>query len=522
MATSYSASVKALQEVPYYSTHEATSKNKRGKYKKDATFTVSGCKTTTAGSNKVYWVKNKSTGFWSILSDGDKTYLKIVKDNSNPPLFNGKVTQTKYINKKGKTVYLTVTPVNYELETAYSTGGSVTISYCIPSEKTSSLIESSAYKKLPITTDNWNVSKHQPVLLKRSKSKSVLQRNANAYPSATKVDKKYQYDYTISIQNDIRESIQNIKENLNVPSAYSRLELNKKFHSQFNRFRIQYPDYFLNNTIAYVVMTRPDLNLFNSNGEMLKQIANDPQLYYIVRAGKETAKTLTKNYSGAHDFNPLLSNTLTSLDIQDESIDTLETGETFTGFKTQYAKSNIRSMTAGTINLRFPEVYNMSITHAHQLWCSYESGVYRGSLKPKSKYIWGKELDYACDIYYFLLDVEDMIIRYWCKYTGCFPLNVNKSVFSYDVGTQIQHPELSVTYAYFAREDLSPTTLNEFNNNSGGISNGFTYRANYIAEKGGPDSCGKTWSNAPFVQAITRKNGFDLDSELFALRFRPL
>lgn len=349
---------------------------------------------------------------------------------------------------------------------------------------------------------------------------SIIRRNGNMYPSIAGVSddsSDFKYDYTISIQKSITDAIQKEKENLNIPSAYTRRELNKLFHTKFNRFRIQYPDYFMNNTIAYVVMTRPDLNLFSSGFTPHEQISNDPQMYYIMNADIETAKTLVKNFSSAHHFNPLLSNTLTSIDVSDESIDTLETGETFTGFKTQYAKSNIRSMTAGTINLKFPETYNMAITHAHQIWCTYESCVYRGTMKPKDKYIWGKELDYACDIYYFLLDVEDMIIRYWCKYTGCFPLNVNKSVFSYDAGSQLNHPELSVTYAYFAREDMSALTMSEFNNNAGGNVTNFKYRSNFVPSIG---VCGNTWSNAPFIQTITQSDGMGNTSYLYALKFR--
>ena len=324
------------------------------------------------------------------------------------------------------------------------------------------------------------------------------------------------YDYTINIQSTMLNDIKKIKRNLNIPSAYSRLELNKMFHTEFNRFRIQYPDYFLNNTLGFVVFTRPDLNIVDSNGDILSQVANDSQLYYIMKASPETGKTLTKGYSGRHYFNPLLTNTVMSLDVSDESIDTLETGETFTGFKTQYAKSNIRSMTAGTISVTFPETYNMSLTHLHQLWCAYESGVYRGSLKPKDTYIWQKELDYACDIYYFLLDAEDFIIRYWCKYTGCFPLNVNKSVYSYNGDTAINHPNLNVTYAYFAREDLSLVNLVEFNNNSNANNTSFKYKAEYIPALG---ASGQTWSGPPYVAKIKRPTGFDRDAELYALKF---
>lgn len=405
-----------------------------------------------------------------------------------------------------------------------NTESDLTIVNCIPTSS-STIVEDNVHS---INISGINNSTHIHVPPKRLGS--TLEQNQNAYPrvlSTPTINSKgvpigrYKYNYEIEMQRSIRDAIQQVKENLNVPSAYNRLQLNKLFHEKFNRFRIQYPDYFLNGTLAYVVMTRPDLNLFKSSdlsySNLQTQVLNDPQLYYIVNADIETARTLTKSYSSKHHFNPLLSNTLTSLDISDESIDTLETGETFTGFKTQYAKSNIRSMTAGTISLKFPETYNMSITHAHQLWCTYESCVYRGSMEPKDYYIWNKELDYACDIYYFLLDKQDMIIRYWCKYTGCFPLNVNKSMFSYDVGNDINHPELSVTYAYFAREDMSSMTLNEFNNNSGGLTTGFKYRSNYVPHM---DASGNTWAEAPFVECIKQPTGMERDASLYALRFR--
>lgn len=411
--------------------------------------------------------------------------------------------------------------VDTKVNVVYTEGGDLKIVNCIPQATAVSKVESA---QSVVLDTPFKHSAYTPPPMDRDCSYDILQQNQNQYPPVNSIDtnKKYKYDYEISVQSSILESINKVKENLNIPSAYNRLELNKLFHEKFNRFRIQYPDYFMNGTLAYVVMTRPDLNLFKSDDDLSysnlqAQVLNDPQMYYILNADLETAKTLTKGYSSKHHFNPLLSNTLTSLDISDESIDTLETGETFTGFKTQYAKSNIRSMTAGTINLRFPETYNMSITHAHQLWCNYESCVYRGSMEPKDKYIWNKELDYACDIYYFLLDKEDMLIRYWCKYTGCFPLNVNKSVFSYDAGSELNHPELSITYAYFAREDMSSMTINEFNNNAGALNTGFKYRANYIPSI---NASGNTWSNAPFVQLTTRDTGMDRNAKLYTLRFR--
>lgn len=420
--------------------------------------------------------------------------------------------QIAYKDSNGNLKYEDITTTTSYSDRKYNTAATTDVEYSIPA-----VDENMMYSFEKLAMGKWNKSKSKPV--KKTLKGDGSTANQNSFPKYVSKNaatgRKY-YDYTITIQKDIMQSIQAAKRNLNIPSAYSRLELNKLFHTKFNRFRIQYPDYFMNNTIGYVVFTRPDLNIFDGDAIHF-QVANDPQLFYVMNASRETARSLTKGYSGSHHFNPLLSNTVMSLDVSDESIDTLETGETFTGYKTQYAKSNIRSMTAGSISVTFPETFNMAITHLHQLWCAYESGVYRGSLKPKEEYIWNKELDYACDIYYFILDAEDMVIRYWCKYTGCFPLNVNKSVFSFSGETQINHPSLSMSYAYFAREDMNPINLNEFNRNSGGETTNFKYKAMYIPDLGG---CGNTWSGTPYVAAIKRGTGFSRDADLYALRFK--
>ena len=362
-------------------------------------------------------------------------------------------------------------------------------------------------------------NKKGAVVSKKGANKEVARQNPYGYPKVkgNAPGGRKKYDYTIAIQSDIIKAINKEKKNLNIPSAYSRLQLNKRFHEKFNRFKIQYPDYFLNNTIGYVFFTRPDLNLFDSDGNANSQVESDPQLYYAVMSNEQAVKSLTKNYAGGHHFIPLLCNTVMSLDVSDESIETVETGQTYTGYKTQYAQTNVRSMTAGTINVTFPETYNMAITALHQVWCSYESGVYRGILEPKAKYIWNKEIDYACDIYYFLVDAQDMIIRYWCKYTGCFPLNVNKSVFSYSGDTHINHPNLNISYAYFAREDMSFITLGEFNNNAGGVSANWKYKALYNPIGG---VSGDTWASRPFIQHSTINNGFG-QAQIHYLRFKP-
>ena len=252
-----------------------------------------------------------------------------------------------------------------------------------------------------------------------------------------------------------------IQKNMDIPSFYTREQLNWNVHVNFNRFKKEFPDTYLRNTIGVVIFTRPDLNLYDSSLNKNAMIASDPRSNHIINKNAMVARLLTNQCTGkeSHKFNPLLSNLAQSLDVVDDSIDTLDTGETFTGYKMQYAKHNIKSITSGSISIKYRETYDLSITDTHQLWVDYMSNVYRGIFEPKREYVWKKELDYACDVYYFLLDQDGETIKFWTKYYGVFPNNVPKSAYSYDFGSSINLPELSVNYSYIYKEDLSPVAL---------------------------------------------------------------
>ena len=294
-----------------------------------------------------------------------------------------------------------------------------------------------------------------------------------------------------------------IEVNMNIPSVMSREEINRNYHVNFNRFRIDYPDIYLKNTMAVLVFTRPDLNIFDSNGNKTVMVAADPRSNMIVDKNKFAAQMLTARGpdNTSHMFNPLLSNMAQSLEIQDDSIEILDTGETFTGYKMQYSKHNIKSITAGTLSVKYKETFDTAITDTHQLWVDYMSNVYMGIFEPKRQYITDKILDYACDLYYFLLDQDGETIKFWSKYYGVFPNNVPKSTFSFDAGSQVQFPELNVTYTYIYKEDLSPVALTEFNENAGNVSKHVSTFNTKIGLSG------PTWVGTPFVYSFEYSKG---------------
>lgn len=334
------------------------------------------------------------------------------------------------------------------------------------------------------------------------------------------------YDYTTDVKSanvggvSGEDFIKEIRENLNIYSNWTKLEVNNKYHTEFNRFKLDHPDIFLRNTIGYIVFTRPDLNFLDDNGQLLSEISADPRVEYIAKNNMHLVQCLTHEYDGTtgHNFNPFLSNLAQSLEVMDDSVDTLETGETFTGYKFQYSKHNIKSITSGSLNIKFKETFDLGITNLFQLWVDYQSDVYKGVLLPKEDYIWFKNIDYMCNIYYFLLDQDGETLLFWSKYFGVFPVNVPKSSLAYDAGSQVQLPDMSVQFSYIYKEDLSPATLVEFNRDAGlENSSNVTYIPTYNDKLG---HSGKTWAGVPFVSSYESTNGIVTNSQGFKFRFR--
>jgi hypothetical protein len=280
----------------------------------------------------------------------------------------------------------------------------------------------------------------------------------------------------------------------------------------FNRYHVNHPDYNLPNSVPYVFITRPDLNIFDADtGEVndsIKQTAEAAFFYEASLKHQNVCLSLTSQYSGSHDFIPLLSNTADSLDIQDESIKTIETGETLTGWKIVYARHDIESKTAGTINISYTDDNMLSIYLMHKIWHEYMNGVSRGIFGPKDSYARNGIIDYASSIYYILTDQTGENIIFWTKYYGAFPTNCPSSTFSYNKDNPIKTPSLSIQYAYSFKEDMNPLALAEFNGNSSGD---FTYVPVYNENT---FRCNSTLVGPPFIDT-------DDGGTTYKIRFRP-
>ena len=100
----------------------------------------------------------------------------------------------------------------------------------------------------------------------------------------------------------------------------------KKLSTQFNRFKMAFPDEELTKTFAYVFFTRPDLNILTSSTKLSSQADADPLYNYLYKNNPSLFRNLTKYGSATHAFNVFLSNNAKSFEISDEYIKTVEAG----------------------------------------------------------------------------------------------------------------------------------------------------------------------------------------------------
>lgn len=312
-----------------------------------------------------------------------------------------------------------------------------------------------------------------------------------------------------------------------------------ELYVKFNRFKKPFPEIYAGKTFSHVFFTRPDLNLLKDGeidnalgasgsiweAKLNDHFSNDPTFYYLFNNERRMLLSLTKHYTWKHDFNVYLSNSAESFEVPDEFIETIEHGETLTGYKVQYGKHNIKSNTAGSFSVSYTDDRDANIYKMHKAWIEYISKVFRGEAIPKKEYIKKKILDYTCSVYYFILGPDNETILFWTKYFGVFPTNTPSSAYSWASGANVRLPKFTINYAYAFKEDLNPLSLAEFNMNSRMDLNYVrTYEADVL-------STGKTLAGPPFIETFRGDPGFfnshgsnkvtnGTDQYIYKLRFR--
>ena len=238
---------------------------------------------------------------------------------------------------------------------------------------------------------------------------------------------------------------------------------------------------------AFVFVTRPQL--FLNNDENIAKQNKDTHSYLALENMtkepkftqfmlKEISNDLDKsifdslsifsNFSSS--FLPMFTNQCKNFDTMNTMLDSIDAFETKQGFKEMLPSFKTVSESANQLSISVTEDSNLSFTKLMTLWVNYISNVTDGTFNANPEMIANGILDYTSSIYYFVLGPDGQSIKYWARYTGCWPTTIPYGNLRYSKGVN-ETVELELPFVYTVKEDMDPMILEDFNILSLGLAN---------------------------------------------------
>jgi len=307
--------------------------------------------------------------------------------------------------------------------------------------------------------------------------------------------------------------------------GYSYADINKNIQ-YFNISRLPDVDNATEPYIAYILMSRPDLNVTSGAGGIWgKNTGTDTSQQNL-----ETMKNMAMTAAYANDkygemmlyqlsransniWLPLITTRSKNFNVNDAELKQIEKGLTFFGHKIIYGKHSEDHKIAGSFTLEFRNDRYLSILKMMQLWVSYIYNVSKNDwIVPDENYQRNAILDYCGSLYYLVTRRDGRELVYWEKLTGVFPTRVPWSMFS-TTDQMIVEDNVSIDFAYSIRSDpCDPSVLNDINVLSGDsydtiqqkMANGWTHPSLLSNEvwqnnKETPFVKGDVWATNPYI-----------------------
>ncbi len=272
----------------------------------------------------------------------------------------------------------------------------------------------------------------------------------------------------------------------NTNKDYAGIETMTKFSGFFDK---QYDDPLINGH-AFVFLTKPELFIYPLNDYTSKTTSDsndttkmelafynmcaDPIFApYIGAQALNPQDTLIAQQLSVFDsytnpdfkksnFLPIFTNKSKSFAPTDALLDTTETHETKEGYRFTMPTHTTGSRAGGTVSFSVNETANMDFTKYMTLWVNYIENISNGVFRANPTYVKNGVIDYMSSIYYFTTEPDGKTLKYWTKYTGCYPTTIPFSAFSYQKGSR-DVVELDIPFQYMSKEDMNPAILEDFN-----------------------------------------------------------
>lgn len=366
--------------------------------------------------------------------------------------------------------------------------------------------------------NSWQNSKRRIEML--NGNKSVIQ-NAYKFPFVSSnysvssgTAAKYDYQF---IPNDPRLPSNSPVRNLENRLMELRAALGIPVHGNndiarsmamymYNRFKVPDTNIAHNRSTTHIFFSRPDLNIMDGVNEPAKQVNGHTDTALLWRTHPEIFKLLTdyRRCGDNNNLNLLLSNRITSFNLDDEKISTVRGGKSWAEHEMVYGEQ-YTGRTAGEFSCTFEDTANYDIINMMKLWITYIDNVSRGAWSPYYEgnsdndfcHVFDRALDYAASVYVFKCGPDGEEILYWSKYYGVFPITTGSNILSWEKSNPIgDGVKPSISFAYSFKKDLSPISLLEFNHIANATTNEI-WVPSYDVNLG---HCARPYVGAPYIE----------------------
>lgn len=248
---------------------------------------------------------------------------------------------------------------------------------------------------------------------------------------------------------------------------YSRAELQDAKYSKFARFGTPLDPYTrLNATTEYLFFVKPDLHLFQDNGEELNsQLSSSAFFNSFIKRYDRVAQQLQYSCNmGKHQpFATLLSYGVNSnLDLPNIQASLMDNPSTIYGTSYEYRMDGESSNENHTFSLEFVDSKYLEIYMFFRAYEEYAKEKKYGNVTPpQQSYTTNKVLHNTMGIFKFLVADDMETIIHWSYYWGVIPTSVPRDVFSNSGFTD--GLTFSVDFKAAFVDDMDPLTLSDFN-----------------------------------------------------------
>jgi len=245
-------------------------------------------------------------------------------------------------------------------------------------------------------------------------------------------------------------------------------------------YQNRYRDPFIGG-MGFVFMTRPllflnpDYTVSTKTAEDRKKkmayinMTRDPKFVPFLRseALNSADKKIIESLSYRTDlfksaFLPIITNNCKNFEPQDVVMEAANNFETKEGYAQPLPTVKTPSEGSGSFNISVTEDSNLSFTKMMEIWVEYIANVTNGTFDANPDMVLSGTLDYTSSLYYFVLSPDGRTIKYWCKYTGCWPTTIPYSPLRNNIG-QGEVVDIDLQFSYSVKEDMNPKILEEFN-----------------------------------------------------------